>query len=519
MQSKQTREQMPRVSAPIATLGLTFLFLLLFSALTGFMLYQTYNESVSRAETRALASAHVVSAHIQWLVEASYQALRRIDEAVGGSLQNPPADAIGDLTSAVENLPEDVQAWVFDANGRPRLTNAGSAQSVNAADRDYFLAAKAGADFNISPLIVSRSSGSKVFVVAKRLERQGQFVGVAIVVIPADVLSQFKDSLELGPLSTVGLFRDDGMLVTRYPVPDEALDLSKYVLFTDYLKKNSSGTYFAISPADGVERIVGYRRVEGTPLVAVASIGQSEAFGTFWETVQNILVVAIPGMVGLLLLSLWTARLLRRDDLSRLQLSKALEDNQTLFREIHHRVKNNLQQVAALVQLQPLPPEAKLEMGRRIAAMVAVHEHIYRSDQYARVDVSDYVPKLVQNLKESYGNDVDLVCEIAPIEVDRDHALPLGLIVNEVVSNAMKHAFKDGRKGRIILSLERKEGARGELTIRDNGVGFDPSQETTGMGSRLIRGLVSQLDAEHEFSSDGGTIFVLRFPILDVAAD
>jgi two-component sensor histidine kinase len=151
--------------------------------------------------------------------------------------------------------------------------------------------------------------------------------------------------------------------------------------------------------------------------------------------------------------------------------------------------------------------------------MVAVHEHIYRSDQYARVDVSDYVPKLVQNLKESYGNDVDLVCEIAPIEVDRDHALPLGLIVNEVVSNAMKHAFKDGRKGRIILSLERKEGARGELTIRDNGVGFDPSQETTGMGSRLIRGLVSQLDAEHEFSSDGGTIFVLRFPILDVAAD
>ncbi|WP_375451790.1 sensor histidine kinase [uncultured Devosia sp.] len=507
-----------RVSAPIVTMGLTELFLVLFSALTAYMIYGAYQDAVSRSQTRATASAYVVAAHTQWLMEASFQALRRIDAAAGDRLSALQADAIGDLNEAVQSLPGNVQAWVFDANGMPRLTNAGTSQRVNAADRDYFLAIKAGRPFEISQLITSRSIGENVFVVAKRLERNGVFVGCAIIVLPATVLSQFRSSLELGPQSTVALFRDDGLLITRDPVPDAPQDLSKYVLFTDYLPKSMSGTYFARSPTDGVDRVVAYRRVDGHPLVAIAAISQSEAFANYWQSLRTVLIVAVPGLIGLLLMALWTARLLRRDELSRQALSLALDGNQTLFREFHHRVKNNLQQVSALVQLQKLPADAKREMDRRIAAMVAVHEHIYRSDQFERVDVADYIPKLVQELRESYGDGVSIACQVEPAEVDREHALPLGLLINEVVSNAVKHGFTDGREGHISIALSTLADGRARLTISDNGVGFDPASDSKGMGTRLIRGLAAQLDADYRFEAANGTRFVLVFALVGVAA-
>src|SRR5690606_31603424 len=138
----------------------------------------------------------------------------------------------------------------------------------------------------------------------------------------------------------------------------------------------------------------------------------------------------------------------------------------------HHRVKNNLQQVSALVHLQKLPVEARQEMERRIAAMVAVHEHIYRSDQFERVDVADYIPKLVQELRDSYGDAITIECGVAPAEVDREHALPLGLLINEVVANAVKHGFTDGRAGRISIDLVALDATHARLTISDNGVGF-----------------------------------------------
>lgn len=518
MRPKASQNNVGTVSAPVATVALTILFFVLFSALTAFMLYATYRDTITRSEARAASSAYVVAAHTQWLMEASFQALRRIDDAAGNRLQDPPADAIGDLNAAVQSLPGNVQAWVFDANGVPRLTNARTSQAVNASDRPYFNAVKAGKPFDISQLIKSRSSGEDVFVVAKRLERNGLFVGCAIIVLPASALSQFRSSLELGPLSTVALFRDDGLMVTRDPVPDAAQDLSQYVLFTDYLPKSPSGTYAAISPTDGVERIVGYRRVEGLPLVALASIARSEAFDEYWDTVRTVLIVAVPGLLGLLGVAVWTTRLLQRDERSRQALSRALDGNQTLFREFHHRVKNNLQQVAALVQLQKLPPEAKLEMSRRIAAMVAVHEHIYRSDQFDRVDVADYIPKLVQELRDSYGDGVVIECAVAPAEVDREHALPLGLLINEVVANAVKHGFPDGRVGRISIDLVALDDARARLTIRDNGVGFDPTSQSKGMGTRLIRGLVAQMEGQHSIEAAEGTRFVLWFPLVQAEA-
>ena len=108
--------------------------------------------------------------------------------------------------------------------------------------------------------------------------RDGRFAGAAIVSFDVMMLKDTWDSLGLDALSTVSLIREDGQLVARYPLAEGPLDLSKYVLFTDYLPKNAVGSYPALSPADGITRIVGYRKVPGTPFVALASVSSQSAF-------------------------------------------------------------------------------------------------------------------------------------------------------------------------------------------------------------------------------------------------
>lgn len=471
------------------------------------MLFTVYRDAQARAETRASAYSQVVATNIQWLMEASYQALGRIDAAVGDSLTSPPASAIADLNAAVGSLPVAVQGWVFDARGEPRLTNARSTQRVNVSDREYFTATRDGAAYVISSLLQSRSTGTKVFAVAKRIVRNGEFVGTAIIVIPAAYIETFRHSLELGPQSTVGLFRSDGMMVSRSPAPEEASDLSGYVLFTEHLQHSDNGVYFATSPTDGVERIVGFRRVEGFPLVAVASIAAEEAFTGFWRTVGILAAVVGPGILGLSFFGLQTSQ-------AQVDLKAALDRNQTLFREIHHRVKNNLQQVLALIQLQPLDAETKAEMARRIGAMVAVHEHMYRSDRYENVSADSYLPPLIDGVRSSFAKPIELKTESAAAILDRDHALPLALICNEVIANAIKHAFPDDRQARISVVLEEIGPRRARLTIRDNGIGYDLNARSTGMGTRLIRSLTAQLDGIAKVDFDSGTVFTLDFDVL-----
>ena len=145
-----------------------------------------------------------------------------------------------------------------------------------------------------------------------------------------------------------------------------------------------------------------------------------------------------------------------------------------LFREIHHRVKNNLQAVNSLINLQKIDSKMKQDMTNRIQAMVAVHEQMYRNDQFGAVDASVYIPAIVDKLVESYGREVKLAYDLDALEVDGEHALPLGLIANEVVSNAIKHAFPDDMVGSLSVSLKKMDdGRNGVLKVRDDGIGFE----------------------------------------------
>ena len=185
-----------------------------------------------------------------------------------------------------------------------------------------------------------------------------------------------------------------------------------------------------------------------------------------------------------------------------------------LFQEVHHRVKNNLTTVLSLLQLQPMPARSKQELSARIRAMAALHEQIYLSDQFGTIDLSGYVRRIAENLRQTMPEGVHLVCQLSQIEVDADMALPLGLIVNEAVTNAFKHGFPEGRGGTVTVILERPEADRARLCIRDDGIGFEGEWQASGMGSRLIGGLCRQITADCAFSSDAGTVVTVEFPLL-----
>lgn len=287
--------------------------------------------------------------------------------------------------------------------------------------------------------------------------------------------------------------------------------MSEYVLFTDYLPAAPVGTYLAVSPLDGVKRLVGYRKVKGTEFVAIASIDLRSAMAPFWEGARLTMTMAIPALVGLLFASFWITRLLQRDARSRSELAAAVDTNQLLLREIHHRVKNNLQLVQSLVRLQAIPERSKIDLRNRIASIAAVHEHFYRMNRYEDARADTLLETLVSSLIEVFGADATVDYDLDPVVVSHDHATPLALLANEVVTNSLKYAFADGREKRLRVELKDLGAGRARLVISDSGAGFDPQAESEGIGAKLIEGLAGQLSGTFRYDVGNGTTAVVEF--------
>ena len=490
---------------------IVFLFLL-FLLMLSLSIWRDWRDAEARASDRALAASQVVATNARWIAELSRQALSRIDEALGTDIHSNVSDTEALIRDAIGTLPGNVRAYVVDADGRTLFSTDPDVKPIDVRDRDYFAALAKGEYWYFSPLLISRLNGAQIFVVSKRLTRAGSFAGAAIISYDVMLLKDTWESLGLDDVSTVSLIRSDGQLVARYPLADGPLDLSKYVLFTDYLRQSDVGTYSTVSPADGVSRIVGYRRVPTTPYVALASLSTESAFALFRRNTFVTLAFALPAVAALAGAIAWIIRLLRRDQLRREQLSNALELNQMLVKDTHHRVKNNLQTVMSMVRMHRLPADLKSDMQSRIAAMAAVHESLYRLDQVSDVEASELLPRIVDPLREAYALPVAVDYNVDEVLLDRDSATPIALVVSEVVTNALKYAFPDGRAGKLSVGLTQKPSGGLSLVIADNGVGFDPGAGNAGMGTRLINAMVLQLGGSYSYTRADGTVFEATLP-------
>ncbi len=302
-----------RLKPQFAAIGLILLLLACLAAGAGYLFWKNYQDVREQLAVRADSGSQVVSAHVGWALETVRQILQRADELLGPDLSMPSPDAGDKLALSVAALPGSVKVYVVDADGKTRLTTDAQFKPIDVRDREYFQAVAKGAAWHVTPLLVSRLNGEQIFVISRRIERRGTFAGAAILSFNSDFMKEIWRTLNLDEKSTVSLIRDDGQLVSRFPLPEGPLDLSKYVLFTEYLPKAPSGVYDAVSPADGESRVVSYRRVPGTNLVALASLSTGPVLSAVRSNASWALALAVPAIVGLFALAYWTFALLRRD--------------------------------------------------------------------------------------------------------------------------------------------------------------------------------------------------------------
>ncbi len=202
-------------------------------------------------------------------------------------------------------------------------------------------------------------------------------------------------------------------------------------------------------------------------------------------------------------------------------LQTSLKEKEVLLKEIHHRVKNNLQVISSLLNLQwstidnQEARELVRESQNRVRSMALIHERLYQSESLARIDFDDYLRSLTRELFRSYSaGGISLKMEGENTHLDVDTAIPCGLIVNELVSNALKHAFPDGRKGLIQIKFWSVGHNKYAIAVGDNGIGLPPDldiQKTKTLGLQLVNMLVRQLHGTLDVVTEGGTTVMVTF--------
>jgi len=203
------------------------------------------------------------------------------------------------------------------------------------------------------------------------------------------------------------------------------------------------------------------------------------------------------------------------------RIRASLEEKEFLLKEIHHRVKNNLQVIASMLRMQAERAEDNRLLAHfqaaqsRIRSMALVHEKLYRSSDFADINFAEYLKDVTAELFRLYCKEgVSLETDIQAIRLSVDVAIPCGLIVNELVSNSLKHAFPDGRKGVITIAMRADGPDSYLLKVEDTGIGmtdaFDPQQGNT-LGLNLVSVLVQQIDGTVKIESRNGTRHAIRF--------
>lgn len=205
------------------------------------------------------------------------------------------------------------------------------------------------------------------------------------------------------------------------------------------------------------------------------------------------------------------------------QIKASLKEKEVLLKEIHHRVKNNLQIISSLLKLQARSIkdiqtlEIFNESQSRIRTMALIHESLYQSNDLSKINFCEYICKLAANLFRSYeitSSGIKQIIKVDDVFLEIDVAVPCGLIVNELVSNSLKYAFPSDNEGEIRIELHSTQNCNFTLIVSDNGIGLPKNldlNKTKTLGLQLVNNLVEQLEGSVEIDSNGGTEFRITF--------
>lgn len=240
------------------------------------------------------------------------------------------------------------------------------------------------------------------------------------------------------------------------------------------------------------------------------------------KLVQYLGIIVVGLLLGLLIFGFISYR--NRSKSNRLLAQKNAE-NELLMKEIHHRVKNNLEIVSSLLALQSAQiddtktKEAMTEGQNRVNSISIVHQKLYQGTNLGSIEMKDYFLNLSQSILDSFGAEekVKLNLAMEKLDLDIDTAVPLGLIINELLTNTIKYAFPEGDKGTITIKLEKQNDQHLHLVVTDNGIGKSGITHGTGFGTQLVSLLTQQLNGTMKEESENGTTHIFDFKLRKAA--
>lgn len=253
------------------------------------------------------------------------------------------------------------------------------------------------------------------------------------------------------------------------------------------------------------------------PYLLVASPNDLKKVQGVWDSFDEVISPPITKMILISRVQV----LLQTRRLS-VQVNQLLQDKEMLMKEIHHRVKNNLMVISSLLNLQSRyikdekSKEIFKESQNRAQSMALIHERLYRSTDMKSIDFADYIRSLTRDLFNTYSTQedrIDLKMDVEDVEVDIDNAVPLGLIINEIVTNSLKYAFPDENAGTISISFHKQKDQY-LLEVSDDGIGIPEEfevEKSDSLGMMLINSLTYQIGGELEMERSPGTTFRIKF--------
>ncbi|CAO3421969.1 sensor histidine kinase [Azospirillum endophyticum] len=543
-----------RKAVSLAILSLLAVALALTVTLLVFAAYQYRSQVIAEAEHRSIAITRLLEEHAAKTLSMHAATLSQMEWMVDdlGWERIDSSPLLHERLKAMASQPPEVLSyWVIDDGGRIRASSfEWPLRPLDASDREYFRALKTpgvkpGGSIHIGPRLSGKMRGEIFFTISRRMELPDhQFQGVAQISLRPNYFADFYRSVLHGSRDVILLMREDGEVLVRNPLngPPDRIEIGH---FPDLITTpDKDGFFRAVTPLDGIERIMTRRKIPDMPVYVLYGTDVASIEKSWRDRVLPYALFAIPALGLLCLLGVIALRRSRQaaeaqEALSRANaaledriaertchLDRALADKEMLLRDIHHRVKNNLQVILSLLELQAQrAPELEAPFSEaltRINTMGLIHEQIYRSTGVSAIRLDNFVEALAGHLNSFHsrpGRTIVIRHRVEPVSLDLNRVVPFALILNEVVSNAFKHAFADRCSGTIDIAVTAYDGSL-HLTVEDDGTGaLEPEgacvPDRRSMGMDLIRAFTRQIRGEYRFTRDGGTRFDLVFPQQD----
>lgn len=556
--AKAERPDQPSVGSPIARRVAAALIVagILALVLLGVGAWWTYRLAVGEARALTHTMTRLVASQVERLFDAGDLMLRQMaDQAAETDWSKPGAREAAEerLHQLRGALPISFRLFLWSPDGSLRASTVPNiAPELRVTGRDYFEAqASADAGLYISRPLQARIDSTPILVLSRRINGpDGRFLGIASFSVGSKDLARLYQSLELPEGWVVGWVHKRKGILLREPAlpPDIPREQGIPAAIVERIAQGEEQGWASYRSAiDGVARRAHFVSLSQYPIVVVVAASDRAVLEAWFRRSLPYFGVGLVAVAAMAIAGLGALRWARAEDRRRTALTglnaelerrvaartatlvgliaerdALISQKDTLIQEVNHRAKNSLQQVASMLRLQSISlPQGQarevIEDARsRVMAIGMVHERLYGSDFTGLIDMQDYLQALCAEMQTAAGGECTIALDGDPVRLPLARAVPLALLLNELLTNAIKHARRPDGGCAIRVSFGRADPEKLKLVVQDDGPGLPPGFEPgkgTGLGMRLIQIFAQQLEGDLEIAAgDGGACFSLAFP-------